>query len=380
MVGGGPGSIGRVHRFAATLDGRYELVAGVFSRDPAKGRAVAGELGIAADRTYPDFTVMAEVEQTRPDGIECVTVCTPNDTHKAASIAFLDRGIAVLCDKPLANSVKDALAILSAVERSGVPFGLTHNYSAYPVVLEARRLVRDGRLGTIRVVQAEYALGTRSRLVEAAGDARFAWRANPAIGGPSTVLGDIGTHAHHLMRWITGLEVAAVSADLSSMVAGRTAHDNADVNLRFAGGARGHLWASMVASGVGQGLRIRVYGERGGLEWHQQNPDELRLTSEDEPTATLRRGEAWLGAEAKRATRIQRGQPEGYLEAFANIYNDFAEIIAARREGRVPDAAATCIASARDGVLGLAFVEAAVASSRDGGAWVAVGTPEALRA
>jgi predicted dehydrogenase len=239
------------------------------------------------------------------------------------------------------------------------------------MVREARRLVQDGRLGPIRVVQAEYAIGSRSRLVEATGDARFAWRVDPAIGGPSTVLGDIGTHAHHLLRTITGLEVAALSADLSSLVPGRTAHDNADINLRLTGGARGHFWASMVANGAGQALRLRVWGERAGLEWHQQMPDELRLMSEDEPISVLRRGDTWLAAEAKRATRTQRGQPEGYIGAFANIYNDFAEALHAGRERRPADPAATSFATATDGVVGMAFVEAAVASSARDGAWTA---------
>lgn len=375
MVGGGPNSIGRTHRFAAALDGRYDLLAGVFSRDGAKNARMGAELGIAPDRLYPDFATMADAESRRPDGLDAVTICTPNDTHAAASIAFMERGIAVLCDKPIANSVADAVAMRDVARRTGVLFGLTHNYSAYPMVREARRLVQEGRLGAIRVVQAEYAIGSRSRLVEATGDTRFAWRVDPAIGGPSTVLGDIGTHAHHLLRTITGLEVAQLSADLSSLVPGRTAQDNADINLRLTGGARGHFWASMVANGAGQALRLRVYGERAGLEWHQQTPDELRLLSEDEPISVLRRGDAWLGAEAKRATRTQRGQPEGYIGAFANIYNDFAEALHAGRERRPADPAATSFASATDGVIGMAFVEAAVESSARDGAWTAPQIP-----
>ena len=216
MVGGGPNSIGRTHRLAASLDGHYELVAGVFSRDAAKNAAMGKELGIAADRLYPDFNAMAAAEAKRPDGIECVTIVTPNNTHVPACLAFLGQNTPVICDKPLAISSAEAIRLMQEVDRRRVPFALTHNYSAYTMVREAQHLVRSGRLGTIRVVQVEYALGSRSSLVEAQGDARFAWRADPAIGGPSTVLGDIGSHAHHLMRTVTGLELEAVSAELST--------------------------------------------------------------------------------------------------------------------------------------------------------------------
>jgi len=370
MVGGGPNSIGATHRFAATLDGRYALVAGVFSRDAAKNAAMGRELGLAPDRVYADFATMAAAEAARTDGIECVTVCTPNDTHAAASIGFMERGIPVLCDKPIANSTDEAREIIAARDRTGVPFGITHNFSAHPLVREARRQVADGRIGRVRVVQVEYALGSRSTLVEAEGDTRFAWRADPQVGGPSTVLCDIGTHAHHLLRTITGLEVEAVSADLSSLVPGRIAHDNADVNLRLVGGARGHLWACMVASGAGQGLAIRVHGERGSLAWGQTFPDELRFTFEDAPNLVLRRGEAWLCDEAKRGTRVGRGNPAGHLEAFANVYRDFAEGLDARREQRAPDPLACTVASAEEGLVGIAFVEACVASAGKAGKWV----------
>lgn len=372
MVGGGPNSIGATHRYAATLDGHYELVAAVFSRDAARNAATGGELGIARERLYSDFTTMAAAEAKHTDGIDCVTICTPNDTHAAASIAFMEHGIPVLCDKPIANSTREALDMIAVAERTGVLFGITHNFSAHPLVREARAQVRDGRIGKVRVVQVEYALGSRSKLVEAMGDTRFAWRADPRYGGPSTVLSDIGTHAHHLLRTITGLEVEAVSADLSSIVPGRVAHDNADVNLRLTGGARGHLWASMVASGAGQGLAIRVHGELGTLAWGQTYPDELRLTFEDAPITILRRGETWLCDEARRGTRVGRGNPAGHLEAFANVYTDFAEHLRARREGRAPNPLANTVASGREGLIGMAFVEACVASNARAGAWVDV--------
>lgn len=373
MVGGGPGGIGKAHRFAANLDGCYELTAAVFSRDAKKNAAIGRELGIAPNRLYPNFEAMAAAEAARPDGIECVSIVAPNDTHVPASLAFLERGIPVICEKPLANSAAEASQVLRMTEARRVPFALTHNYSAYPMVMEARHIVRSGRLGAIRIVQVEYAGGSRYRLVEAEGDRRFAWRVDPVIGGPSTVLGDIGTHAHHLMRTVTGLELDAVSADLSAMVPGRSAHDNAHLNLRFIGGARGQLWVSMVACGIAQGLRLRVFGESASLDWRQEQPNELYFNSETAPNQVLRRGDPWLCEEAKRAIRTIRGQPEGYVEAFANIYRDFAENLAAARDERAPDLLANSYASARDGWLAMCFIEASVDSSRRDGAWVRIG-------
>ena len=302
MVGGGPNSIGRTHRLAASLDGHYELVAGVFSRDAGKNAAMGRELGIAEDRLYPNFEVMAAAEAKRADGIECVSIITPNSTHVAASLAFLGQRIPVICDKPLGISSSEAIHLMREVDKSGLPFALTHNYSAYTMVREAQHLVRSGRLGKIRVVQVEYALGSRSSLVEAQGDARFAWRADPAIGGPSTVLGDIGTHAHHLMRAVTGLELEAVSADLGTMVPGRKADDNANVNLRFVGGARGQLWASMVACGIGQGLqhpRVRRAGEPGVASGAPQRASPA-LREPAEPGAAARRSVAVRAGQAGR--------------------------------------------------------------------------------
>jgi predicted dehydrogenase len=261
----------------------------------------------------------------------------------------------------------------AAAER-GVLFALTHNYSAYPMVLEARYRVESGELGAIRVVTVEYAHGTRNRLIEAEGDAKMAWRVDAAIAGPSTVLGDIGTHAHHLLRAMTGLEIESLTADLSTMVPGRAADDNAFVNLRFHGGARGQLWASMVAAGNGHGLSIRVFGEKASLHWAQDNPDELFLRADGAPYRTLRRGEAYLCPTARHASRTKAGNPEGYFGAFANVYSDAAEVISARRDGRTADSLACAFATARDGVLGMAFIEAAVASHRNGGAWTEIGT------
>jgi predicted dehydrogenase len=370
MVGGGPGAgIAPAHRRAARLDGRFELVAGAFSRNPDGNRAMGEELGVAPDRVYRDFAAMAEVEGRRSDGIECVSIVTQNDTHAAASLAFIRKGIDVICDKPMAMSLAEALAVEKAAAEHGVLFALTHNYSAYPMVAEARHQVASGELGAIRVVTVEYAHGTRNRLLESEGDAKMAWRVDSAIAGPSTVLGDIGTHAHHLLRRITGLEIEALSAELTTMVPGRKADDNAFVSLRFHGGARGQLWATMVAAGNGHGLRIRVFGEKASLHWDQETPDELFLRADNAPYRTLRRGEAYLCATARYASRTKAGNPEGYFGAFANIYSDAAEVIGARREGRPANPLATSFATARDGVLAMKFIEAAVASNRNGSAW-----------
>ena len=373
MVGGGPGAgIAPTHRHAARLDGRFDLVAGAFSRRADANRAMGEELGVASDRVYGDFVAMAEGEARRPDGIECVSIVTPNSTHAAASLAFIRNGIDVICDKPMAMSLAEAQEVERAAAQHGVLFALTHNYSAYPLVIEARHLIASGELGAIRAVTVEYAHGTRNRLIEAEGDARMAWRVDAAIAGPSTVLGDIGTHAHHLLRRFTGLEIESLSAELSTMVPGRAADDNAFVNLRLGGGARGHLWASMIAAGNGHGLRIRVFGEKASLHWDQESPDELFLRADGVPYRTLRRGEAYLCADARHASRTKAGNPEGYFGAFANLYADAAEVIEARRAGRPANPSASTFATARDGVLGMAFIEAAVASHRSGGAWTPV--------
>lgn len=372
MVGGGPGAgIAPSHRRAARLDGRFDFVAGAFSRSAEANRAMGAELGISPERVYGDFAVMAQAEAKRPDGIECVSIVTPNDTHAAASLAFIRNGIDVICDKPMTTALADAIAIEQAAAERGVLFALTHNYSAYPMVAEARHQVDSGALGAIRVVTVEYAQGTRNRLLEAEGDAKMAWRVNAAIAGPSTVLGDLGTHAHHLLRRITGLEIATLSAELSAIVPGRIADDNAFINLRFAGGARGQFWASMVAAGNGHGLRIRVFGEKAGLHWDQERPDELHLRADNAPYRVLRRGEAYLCDAARHLSRTKAGNPEGYFGAFGNVYADAAEVISARRDGRVANPLACSFATARDGVLGMAFVEAAVASHANGGAWTA---------
>ena len=369
MVGGGPGAmIGPTHRIAARMDGHYRLVAGAFSRTPERNRAMGEELALSPDRVYADYREMAETERAREDGVEAVAVVTPNDSHVPISTCFLRHGIHVLCDKPLANSLADAEKLREVVDESGCVFALTHNYAGYPMVREARARIAAGELGAVRIVQAEYASGARSRLVEAAGDEKTAWRTNPSIGGPSAVLCDLGVHAHHLLRFITGCEVDAVSASLATVVAGRTSHDDAQVSLRLGGGARGALWASYVAAGHRNGLRLLVCGETGSLEWWQERPEILSLHTLGGSSRRLHRGDAGLSADARAATRVKAGQPEGFLEAFANIYSDVAGWI--RTPAGQRDHAPWPAAGVHDGIAGMRFIEACVASDRAGTWWV----------
>ena len=369
MVGGGPGAmIGPTHRIAARMDGHYRLVAGAFSRTPERNRAMGEELALSPDRVYADYRDMTEKERAREDGVEAVAVVTPNDSHVPISTCFLRHGIHVLCDKPLANSLADAETLREVVDESGCVFALTHNYAGYPMVREARARIAAGELGAVRIVQAEYASGTRSRLVEAEGDEKTAWRTNPSIGGPSAVLCDLGVHAHHLLRFITGCEVDAVSASLATVVAGRTSHDDAQVSLRLGGGARGALWASYVAAGNRNGLRLLVCGETGSLEWWQERPEILSLHTLGGSSRRLHRGDAGLSADARAATRVKAGQPEGFLEAFANIYRDVAGWI--RTPVGQRDHAPWPAAGVHDGIAGMRFIEACVASDRAGARWV----------
>jgi len=371
MVGGGPGSgIGPAHRYGASMDGAFELVAGVFSRNPDKNTEMGDSLGLNPDRVYADFETMAVAEGKLTGGIRAVSVVTPNDSHVPACLAFIEQGIHIICDKPLATSFEESVTAYRAARSHDVVFGLSHIYASYAMAREARERIKAGELGNLRMIQMEYASGSRTRLVEAEGDTKAQWRMNPEIAGPSSVLGDIGTHAHQLARYITGLDLEAVSADLQIMVPGRTGDDNANVNLRFEGGVRGQLWASYVAAGFGNGLRVRVIGDRGSLEWLQERPDELWIRPDSEPQRLLRRGEAGLSEAARGASRMKIGHPQGILEAFANFYGDVAAAIHDRDSGQQARDRQPDFATARDGVLGMKFVEAAVESSANNGAWV----------
>jgi predicted dehydrogenase len=371
VVGGGPGSnIGETHRQAARLDGRYTLAAGVFATDPERSRAFAASLDIAPDRRYGSWREMADAESQRADGVEVVSIMTPNNSHYAIARAFLDAGIDVICDKPLTTDLADALDLQRRVEETGLIFGVTYNYTGYPMVRQARAMARGGELGNIWLVQVEHASGWASTLLEAEGHKQASWRTTPAIAGKSTVIGDLGTHAHHLARYITGLEISEVSAELSTLLPGRQADDNGHVKLRFDNGAKGLMWVSMVAVGNLHGQRIRVFGDKASLEWVQEQPNDLVVRPLDGPQQVLSRGQPWLSPLAKRGTRLWAGHPEGFIDAFANIYTDIADAVLARREGRAVDPLACTFPTVEDGVLGVQFIEAAVASNQQDGRWV----------
>ena len=377
MVGGGEGAfIGAVHRIAARLDDRYELVAGALSSDPDRARRSAAALHIAPDRAYTAFAEMARAEAARPDGIDAVAVVTPNHLHYPAACAFLEAGIHVICDKPLALTVAEAESLAAAVAASGRVFVLTHTYTGYPLVRRAREMVAAGELGPIRLVQVEYAQEWLAAPLERTGHKQADWRTDPARSGAAGCLGDIGTHAFQLAEFVSGLRCAELAAELTAFVPGRRLDDNAHVLLRFEGGARGMLWSSQVAPGQENALRLRVYGERGGLEWCQEAPNALRHTPLGEPARTLSRGGPG-GTPAAGGVRIPAGHPEGYLEAFARLYADAVELIHAHAEGRDPDPACRLVPGVEDGVRGMRFVAAAVRSSTANAAWtpIAGGTP-----
>lgn len=368
MVGGGPGAfIGAVHRIAARMDDRYELVAAALSSDPGKSLAAAEELHIP--RSYGRFEEMAEAEAARPEGIEAVAIVTPNHLHYANAKKFLEAGIHVICDKPLTTTLEDALDLAKIVGRTGLIFGLTHNYTGYPMVRQAREMALAGELGAIRVIQVEYAQDWLSTPLEKTGQKQAEWRTDPARSGPGGSLGDIGTHAFNLACFVTGLSCQEVAAEVTTFVPGRRLDDNVQLLLRFSKGVKGMLWVSQVAAGNENNLRLRVYGEKAGLEWHQENPNELLFAPLGQPRRTLRRGGPGTGPAAAAAIRIPAGHPEGYLEAFAQLYKDLAEQITARRERRPPDAQSLLVPGIADGVEGMRFISAVLESSRNGSAW-----------
>jgi predicted dehydrogenase len=374
MVGGGEGAfIGAVHRIAARLDDQYELVAGALSSEAARAHASAAALHIESGRSYAGFEEMAEREAGRPDGIEVVAIVTPNHMHFAPAQAFLARGIHVICDKPLTHRLEDALTLASAVADSGCVFALTHNYTGYPLVRQAREMVASGALGTIRVIQVEYPQDWLTTRLEETGQKQAAWRTDPARSGAAGCTGDIGTHAFHLAEFVTSLRCESVAAELTRFVEGRPLDDNAQMLLRFSGVSRGMLWASQVAPGNENALRLRVYGDKAGLDWSQEQPNALLFTPLGEPPRLIRRAGAGASAVAAHASRIPSGHPEGYLEAFAQLYRDIAEQIVARREGRKPDPASLLVPGIEDGVRGMRFIAAAVASSQANAAWTAIG-------
>ena len=370
MVGGGQGAfIGAVHRFAARLDDDYELVAAALSSDAGRALDSGRALRLEPQRTYADFRDMAQREAARPDGIDVVSIVVPNHLHFAVASAFLEAGIHVLCDKPLATRLEDGLKLQQLAARHGCLFGLTHNYSGYPLVRAARDLVAAGELGEIRIVQVEYAQDWLAQPIEDNGDRQAAWRTDPALAGPAGCLGDIGSHAAHLAEFVTGMVPREISADLSSLVPGRRVADHVQMQLRYANGARGMLWASQVASGEENGLRLRVYGARASLRWQQEAPNELWLSAQGEPARRWTRGMPGLPAAAAAASRLPPGHPEGFIEAFAQLYRDFAHDVRAHQartslERKVPGLEA--------GIRSLQLIEAALASNEANARWVAL--------
>ena len=363
MVGGGQGAfIGAVHRIAARIDDRYQLVAGALSSDPDRAAASAAELGIDPSRSYNSFAEMAKAEAARPDGIEAVSIVTLNHLHADAAVAFLEAGIHVICDKPLSVSHAEGLRIKQSLQQSSAQFFLTHNYTGYPLIREARDMISTGKLGKIRVVQAEYAQDWLAEPLETTGQKQASWRTDPKATGGGGAIGDIGTHAYNLVQYITGLEAQELAADLTSFVPGRAVDDNAHIWLRFKGGAKGQLWVSQVAVGNENALRLRIYGDKGGLEWEQENPNILWFTLLGGLRQRVTRGSGELSEAATAATRIPAGHPEGYLEAFANLYSDVADVL-------IQNKSADHLPNIVDGLDGMWFIEACIASSKNNGAW-----------
>ncbi len=366
MVGGGQGAfIGAVHRIAARIDDQFELVAGALSSNAERAATSAAELGILPERAYSSFEDMAKMEAQRADGIEAVSIVTPNHMHFPVAKAFLEAGIHVICDKPLTSTLEDAIELKKIADASDAEFILTHNYSGYPMVRHAREMVQSGSIGKIRKVHVEY---IQDWLSNAADDdnKQAAWRTDPARSGIGGAIGDIGTHAFQLAHFISGDPVKELAADLTSFVDGRKVDDDTHMLLRFESGAKGYLWASQVAPGNENSLKIRVYGEKGGLEWEQENPNILTVGMFGEPKHTITRGGNGAGDAANAVTRTPGGHPEGYLEGFATIYREAADIV---REGRKPESLSPTV---DEGLAGMRFIDAAVRSSKANAQWVSL--------
>ena len=371
MVGGGRDAfIGGVHRMAAALDGQIELVCGAFSGDPDKSHASGADLYLPAGRVYGTYPEMLEREAALPAGerMDFVSIVTPNNVHFPVAKAALQAGFHVMCDKPMTFDLDQALALRKLVDATGLQFGLTHNYTGYPMVKEARQLVRGGSFGRVRKVVVEYPQGWLSSLQEAAGQKQAAWRTDPAQAGVSSCIGDIGTHAENLMEYVTGLSITELCADLTTFVTGRRLEDDGNVLVRLQHGARGVLYASQISAGEENALAIRVYGEEGGLQWRQQEPNTLAVTWADRHREVRRTGVGDLSTAAQRHTRLPAGHPEGFIEAFANLYRNYALTLQARLQGAEPPEALD-FPTVDDGVRGMAFISACVASARSDRKW-----------
>jgi predicted dehydrogenase len=373
MVGGGQGAfIGAVHRLAARMDDEYEFVAGALSADPKKAIASGHDLGLDADRIYPDFKSMAKAEAKRADGIEAVAIVTPNHMHVPAAKAFIEAGIHVICDKPLSLNLKEAKSLEALLKKHPkIVFSLTHNYSGYPMIRQAQAMIANGDLGKLRIVNVEYPQDWLTTALEKTGQKQAAWRTDPKRSGAGGSVGDIGTHCMQLVTFTTGLTLDEVACELTSFVPGRQLDDNVHAMLRFKGGAKGMLFASQVAPGHENGLKLRVYGEKGAVEWVQADPTYLWHTTYGEAKRMITRGGAGANAAAARVTRVPSGHPEGYLEAFATIYTETAKAIRAARDGKKPSKEVQ-YPGIKDGIEGMAFIEACVKSSKANAKWVKV--------
>ncbi|MCA1547406.1 Gfo/Idh/MocA family oxidoreductase [Bradyrhizobium sp. BRP19] len=370
MVGGGQGAfIGAVHRIAARIDDQFELVAGALASDPVRAKTTAKELGIADGRAYGSFEEMARAEAARADGIEAVSIVTPNHLHSPVAKAFLEAGIHVICDKPLTTTVAEAEELVALVRKTGRIFVVTHNYTGYPMIRQARAMVANGDLGEIRLVKAEYLQDWLTEPLETTGQKQAAWRTDPSRSGAGGCIGDIGTHAYNLACFVSGLELDELLAQLSTFVEGRRLDDDVQILLKWKGGAKGMLWASQVAVGNENGLTLRVYGSKGGLEWAQENPNHLWFTPYGKPRQLLTRGGAGAMGEAARVSRIPSGHPEGYLEGFATIYAEAARAIRAAAAGEKPHPDVV-FPTVEDGLAGVKLIDAAVKSSAGNGVWV----------
>ena len=373
MVGGGRGAfIGAVHRMAANLDGKIELVAGAFSSDPEKAKASGEDFFLDPARVYGSYAEMAEKEAALPVGerIDFVTIVVRNDLHYAVAKTFLEAGINVICEKPLAFSHEQGKELAAAVEKSGKVFALTHNYTGYPMVKEAKAMVAAGKLGRILKIVAEYPQGYAiTALTEQEDGAISNWRMDPSVSGVSNCIGDIGSHAENLGAYITGLEIEEVAAELTTFIPGRPLDDDGNMLVRYKGGAKGILYASQVSTGDENNLNIRVYGTEGSLEWHQEHPNELLLKFAEAPRQIHRRGNTYNGEACAANTRLPFGHPEAFIEAFANVYLAAAEAIADEVEGNYPRPEGYDFPTVEDGLKGMAFIEAAVASSKNNSAW-----------
>jgi predicted dehydrogenase len=364
MVGGGPGAfIGPVHKMAAELDGRIELVAGAFSQSAERSRAAGASFGIDPARAYASYAGMFEAESKREDCIDFVVIATPNNLHFPVAEAALTAGIAVMSDKPATATYDEVLKLEAVVAKAGLPYGLTHTYAGYSLVREARALCASGKLGPIRKIAVEYLQGWLSRPLESTGQKQAAWRSDPALNGPGGCIGDIGTHAFHLTEYVTGLEVTSLNAVLRSVVSGRRLDDDCNALLRLNNGASGVLMASQVAAGERNGMRLRVYGEEGSIEWHQEDPNRLSVKWLDGPEEIRHAAGSYLSTGALSVTRLPGGHPEGYIEAFAVLYREFAEGLLAWKAGNTNPLPAT-LPGIEAGLRGMRFIECAIESNR----------------